>query len=63
MFDLWKLKDYAPAYVTYVHLIVPDEHTRFSDNYFDLAAGERRTIVVTNQTTPLTPAMVSMGWR
>jgi beta-mannosidase len=54
---------YASAYITYVHLIVPDEHTRFSDNCFDLAAGERRTIVVTNQTTPLTPAMVSMGWR
>jgi hypothetical protein len=39
-----------------------EEHTRFSDNYYDLAAGERRTIVATNQTTPLTPAMVSMGW-
>jgi beta-mannosidase len=54
---------HAPAYLYYVHLIVPDEHTRFSDNYFDLVAGESRTIVVTNQAIPLTPDMVSVGWR
>jgi beta-mannosidase len=53
----------APAYLYYVHLIVPDEHTHFSDNYFDLAAGESCTTVVTNQTIPLTPDMVSVGWR
>jgi beta-mannosidase len=53
----------APAYLYYVHLVVPDEHTRFSDNYFDLAAGECATITVTNPVTPLTPEMVSVGWR
>jgi beta-mannosidase len=54
---------YAPAYLYYVHVIVPDEHTRFSDNYFDLAAGESCTVVVTNPNVPLTPDMVSVGWR
>jgi len=53
----------APVYLYYVHLVVPDENTHFSDNYFDLAAGERCTIVVTNQTIPLTHDMVSVGWR
>jgi beta-mannosidase len=54
---------HAPAYLYYVHLTVPDEHTHFSDNYFDLAAGETCTVVVTNRTIPLTPDMVSVGWR
>jgi beta-mannosidase len=54
---------YAPAYLYYFHVIVPDERTHFSDNYFDLAAGESRTVVVTNQETPLTPDMLSTGWR
>jgi beta-mannosidase len=54
---------YAPAYLYYVHVIVPDEHTHFSDNYFDLAPGESRTVVVTNQKVPLAPDMVSVGWR
>ena len=54
---------HAPAYLYYVHLIVSDEHTHFSDNYFDLAAGESCTIVVINQTILLTPDMVSVGWR
>jgi beta-mannosidase len=54
---------HAPAYVYYLHLVVPDEHTRFSDNYFDLSAGERRTIVVTNPETPLSPDMLTVKWR
>ena len=54
---------HAPAYVYYLHLVVPDEHTRFSDNYFDLAGGERRTIVVTNPQTPLLPDMLTVKWR
>jgi hypothetical protein len=32
-----------------VHVITPDETARFSDNYFDLEAGESRTIVVTGE--------------
>lgn len=54
---------HASAYLYYVHVIVPDEHTHFSDNYFDLVAGESRTVVVTNQKIPLTPELVSVGWR
>lgn len=54
---------HAPVYLYYVHLTVPDEHTRFSDNYFDLAAGESCTVVVTNPKMPLNPKMVSVGWR
>ncbi len=53
----------APAYLYYVHLIVPDEHTQFSDNYFDLAPGETRTVVVTNPRRALTPDTVSIRWR
>jgi beta-mannosidase len=54
---------HALAYTYFVHLTVPDEHTSFSDNYFDLEAGESRTIVVTNPAIPLTAEMVSGGWR
>jgi beta-mannosidase len=53
----------APAYLYYVHLIVPDERTHLSDNYFDLAAGESRTVVVTNRAIALTPDLVSVRWR
>jgi len=53
----------APAYLFYVHLIVPDEHTRFSDNYFDLIPGETRTVVVTNPRRVLTPEAISVHWR
>lgn len=53
----------APAYLYYVHLVVPDEHTHFSDNYFDLAPGESCTVLVTNPAVPLTPDMVRVGWR
>jgi beta-mannosidase len=53
----------ASVYLYYVHLIVPDENTHFSDNYFDLAPGDRQIVVVTNPETPLTPDMVSVRWR
>lgn len=53
----------ADAYVYFLHLDVADEHTRFSDNYFDLSGGEQRTIVVSNPVKSLTPDMVSLGWR
>ncbi len=50
---------FAPRYLYYFHVIVPHEHTHFSDNYFDLAAGEGRTVVMTNPKIHLTPDMVS----
>ena len=53
----------AVTYTYFLHLIVPDERTHFTDNYFDLEAGESRTIVVTNRSITLTPEMVTVGWR
>ena len=53
----------AVTYTYFLHLIVPDERTHFTDNYFDLEAGESRTIVVTNRSIALTPEMVTAGWR
>ncbi|MFN8634307.1 MAG: glycoside hydrolase family 2 protein [Chloroflexota bacterium] len=51
------------SYLLLVHLLVPDEATRFSDNYLDLEPGEIRTVIVTNDQHPLQPEMVTLGWR
>ncbi len=51
------------AYDLLVHLLVPHESTRYSDNYFDLAPGEHRTVTVSNTVKPLTPKSVKIGWR
>ncbi|MBV9259088.1 MAG: glycoside hydrolase family 2 protein, partial [Ktedonobacteraceae bacterium] len=53
----------AVTYTFFLHLEVPDEHTRFSDNYFDLEAGESRVIIITNRSITLTPDMLSISWR
>ena len=53
----------AKSYAYFVHLEVPEEATRFSDNYFELEPGEGRTIFVTNERMDLTPEMVKVGWR
>ncbi len=45
-----------------LYLNVLDEHTHFTDNYFDLEAGESCTIILTNRSITLTPEMVSVGW-
>ena len=58
-----ELKASAGAYVFFTHLLTPHEHTRYSDNYFDLEPGEQRTIDVTNDAVALTPDMVTLGWR
>jgi beta-mannosidase len=52
----------APGYAYFVHLEVPDEATRYSDNFFDLEPGEGRTICVTNAKRPLRPEMVEVRW-
>ena len=44
-----------------MHLAVPDEATLYSDNYFDLQPGERRTIIVTNRERELRPETVTLG--
>jgi beta-mannosidase len=53
----------APVYAYFVHLEVPDEATRFSDNYFDLEPGQQRTISVTNEKRALTAENVRVRWR
>ncbi|CAN5297897.1 glycoside hydrolase family 2 protein [soil metagenome] len=40
----------ADDYLAFVHLTSARADLRFSDNYFDLAAGDRRTVVVTAPT-------------
>ena len=51
------------AYLYFVHLLVADERTRFSDNYFDLAAGETTTVFVRNKAVPLSRDDVVVRWR
>jgi beta-mannosidase len=53
----------ASAYAYFVHVEVPDEAARFSDNYFDLEPGEERTVVVTNARSPITPETTKIRWR
>ena len=53
----------ASEYAYFVHLTVPDETVCFSDNYFDLEPGERRTIVATNEQSNLVPETMTVGWR
>ena len=50
----------AESYLYFVHLLVPFEETRFSDNYFDLRAGQECTITVTNVARPLSPDDVAV---
>jgi beta-mannosidase len=54
---------HAVTYTFFLHFTTPDEHTHFSDNYFDLEAGESRLLIITNHSIPLTPEMLSTGWR
>jgi beta-mannosidase len=53
----------ASAYAYFVHLEVPDEATRFSDNYFDLGPGQERTISVTNGKRALAAESIKVRWR
>ena len=47
----------------FVHLLVVDEAVRFSDNYFDLMAGETQRVVVTHPSRTLSEAHVTVRWR
>ena len=49
----------ASAYALFTHLITAHGWTRFSDNYFDLLAGERRTIRIENPEALLRPEDVT----
>jgi beta-mannosidase len=54
---------YSPVYLFYVHLIIPDEYTLYSDNYFDLLPGEKRMIEVSNPKITLTPDLLTVKCR
>jgi beta-mannosidase len=53
---------WSGEYAYFVNLSVPDEATRFDDNYFDLEPGERRTVVVTNPRRIVVPDMLEVRW-
>ena len=51
------------GYLYFIHLLVSDERTDFSDNYFDLAGGESHTVMLRNDALVLTPDRVTVRWR
>ncbi|NPV66669.1 MAG: glycoside hydrolase family 2 protein [Anaerolineae bacterium] len=53
----------ASTYASFVHLTVPHEATRYSDNYFDLFPGETRAVTIRNDAVVLTPEMVTVRGR
>jgi len=53
----------ARTYAYFVHLEVPLEDTRYSDNYFDLLPGEERAIVIRNAVKGITAGQVKVSWR
>jgi beta-mannosidase len=53
----------AKAYTWFVHLLVADETTIFSDNYIDIPEGETRTLLVRNEVRPLSPDDITVRWR
>ena len=53
----------AAAYLHFVHLLVADERTLFSDNYFDLADDETTTILVRNEAVAVSSNEVIVRWR
>jgi beta-mannosidase len=58
-----KVEIEAAGYLYFVHLLTTDEKTHFSDNYFDLAPGETRTITVRNDLHGVAPDAVTVQWR
>ena len=53
----------APTFLYFVHLTAPHGWTSFSDNYFDMHAGETRTILVRHADVDLVPADVAVTSR
>jgi beta-mannosidase len=51
----------TPSYAYFVHLETPSATAKFSDNYFDLEAGEARTVTVVDE-EPLSPELVRVAW-
>jgi hypothetical protein len=53
----------SPGYAFFVHLTHASEFTHFSDNYFDLAPGETRTVKVWNEAGALSAEELKLAWR
>jgi len=53
----------ARTYLHFAHILAPDERTQFSDNYFDLAAGETVTLSVSHPIVALRPEDIEVRWR
>lgn len=53
----------APGYAFFVHLTHPSEHTRYTDNYFDLFPGETLPVRVWNEIGPLKKEDIQLHWR
>jgi len=53
----------ANQYSYFVHLVVPDETARYTDNYFGMEPDTERTVVVENRGRQLAPAILKLGWR
>lgn len=53
----------ARDHLFFVHLLVTDERTRFSDNYVDIVGGEARTLTVRNDAIALKPEDITVRWR
>ncbi len=53
----------ARGYAYFVHLAHPSEFTHYSDNYFDLAPGESRTVRVWSGSGPIRASEIGLGCR
>ncbi len=54
----------STGFAYFVHLFLPQEGTRYSDNWLDLFPGEARTIRIWHQgNQPFDPVQVEIGWR
>jgi beta-mannosidase len=53
----------AQDYLYFVHLLTDDEYLSFSDNYFDLRAGETRVITVSHPHHAVDAADLTVRWR
>lgn len=53
----------ADRYAYFVHLGLTDEHAEASDDYFELEAGEERTVTVRHSARALQPADVALRSR
>ncbi len=59
----WAVRVTASDYLHFVHVLAPNESVSFSDNYFDLAAGETQLICVRDISNTVDADSLSVRWR